>query len=397
MILDQAFPPDIRVENESITLAQNGHDVQILNFTHDKDMGKTDSYHGVKIHRLYKNKRWIKRGRALINTIVDYYTPYWAKQITNFIEKSKIEILHVHDLYMLGAAYKANKRFNLRIIADLHENYVDGLNYYEFANSFPGNIVISKKKWARKEIEWCKKADQIITVIEEAAIRYEQLGICPDKITVVANYVNYDHFLKDPDDPEIISRFQNNFVATYIGGFDYHRGIESVIRAVPAVIRDIPNFILLLVGSGRNIGDLKALSQHLNIADKISFEGFRPSAKIPSYIKSSSVCLIPHLKTTHTDNTIPHKLFHYMLLEKPVIATDCDPIKRILSETHAGTIYKSGNELELTKKLVELYNNQELMIKMGQCGKKAVRTKYQWNFTANNLLKLYRDLEVSVG
>ncbi len=393
MILDHEFPPDIRVENEALTIVENGYTVSILSFAHNKEMKINESYHGVDIQRIYKNKTWVKKGRALINTPFDYYTSYWKKQIIKFIRNNNIHILHVHDLYMLGAAFKANKSFGLKIIADLHENYVEGLKYYAFANTFPGNILISQKNWAKKEIEWCAKADHIITVIDEAVDRYMQLGISREKITVVANYVNGEQFLASQDDPDIFKRFRDKFTASYIGGFDHHRGLFSVIEAIPAVIKKIPNFLLVLVGSGKNLGELKNLAQKLNITDYIAFEGFQPPEKLPSYIKASSVCLIPHLKTVHTDNTIPHKLFHYMLLAKPVIATNCNPLKRILEETHAGLVNTSNNAPDLAEKIVYLNNRPDLMKEMGTNGKNAVFNKYNWDYTADNLIKLYKNLE----
>ena len=393
MILDQAFPPDIRVENEGITLAQKGFSVNILCFTYQKDKIKNELFKGIKIHRIYKNKKWVKRGRALINSKFDYYTPFWAKQIKNFIRENKIDSLHVHDLYLLGAAFKANQTAGLKIIADLHENYVEGLKYYAFANTFPGNILISQKNWAKKETEWCAKADHIITVVDEAVDRYMQLGISREKITAVANYVNSKHFLDAPDDAGIFRRFRDKFTAAYIGGFDNHRGIASVIEAVPAVIKEISNFLLILVGSGKNLNELRNLAHKLNITDHIAFEGFQPPEKLPSYIKASSVCLIPHLKTAHTDNTIPHKLFHYMLLEKPVIATNCNPLERILKETHAGLVYASNSASDLAEKIIYLNKKPDLMEEMGTNGKRAVFEKYNWDNTAGNLIKLYENLE----
>jgi len=390
MILDHEFPPDIRVENEAVTLAENGYNVSILSFVHDKSMKLNDSYNGVNIQRLYKPKNWVKKGRALVNTPFDFYTSYWKKQIRKFIQSNNIDILHVHDLYMLGAAFKANKSIGLKIVADLHENYVDGLSNYQFANTFPGNLVISKRKWAQTEIEWCQKADYLITVIDEAVDRYAALGVSKQKIHVVANYVNIKAFLNVVDDLQIIERFKNNFTATYIGGFDLHRGLESVIKAMPEIVKEIPEFLLVLVGSGKNLGLLKAMAQDLNVSDYIAFEGFQSPGKLPSYIKASSVCLIPHLKTTHTDNTIPHKLFHYMLLEKPVVSTNCNPLRRIIGESGSGKIYASNNASELAKLIISLYKNKDKLTEMGSMGKEAVINRYNWNAAGEKLTELYK-------
>jgi glycosyltransferase involved in cell wall biosynthesis len=401
MILDHKFPPDMRVENKALALVKNGHRVFILSYNFNK-LPSHEKYKGIDIIRITINKKYAKKMRALTNTIFNLYPHYWAKKIIKFVEKNKIEVLHIHDLYMLGAGFIANRRLNLPLIADLHENYVEGLKHYRFANSFPGNILISIPKWERKEVEWCNKANYLITVIEEAVERYKSLGIPEEKITVVANCVNQHEFLSPiklgaEDNSDILQNFKDKFVVTYIGGFDVHRGLESIIRAIPKVLKKCPNLKIALVGKGKNLKALVRLSQNLEVEKYISFEGWQPPSKLPSYIKASDICLIPHLKTVHTDNTIPHKLFHYMLLERPIVATNCNPIERIINESKCGLIYESNDSNELAECIIKLYKDSELREQMGKNGKKAVLEKYNWENTSKNLVELYEEIEKSIN
>jgi glycosyltransferase involved in cell wall biosynthesis len=208
----------------------------------------------------------------------------------------------------------------------------------------------------------------------------------------VANYVNIEKFLKPDDDTKIIDQFKHRFTATYIGGFDLHRGLESVIKALPQIVDKIPQFLLVLVGSGKNLGSLKMLARRLNVGSYISFEGFQSETRLPSYIKASNICLIPHLKTIHTDNTIPHKLFQYMLLKKPVVSTNCNPIRRIVEETQSGKIYESNNPSELSKVVISLYEMKDGVSEMGNKGKNAVLERYNWKLAADNLVQLYKEI-----
>jgi len=127
--------------------------------------------------------------------------------------------------------------------------------------------------------------------------------------------------------------------------------------------------------------------------DYISFEGWQPSYKLPSFIEASDICLIPHLKTKHTDNTIPHKLFQYIFMRKPVIATNCNPIERILKETEAGLVYPSNNEIQLAEKILYLYSNPSLRSEMAEKGHKAIIEKYNWESSSKNLIDLYKKIE----
>lgn len=388
MILDNEFSGDLRVENEVIALQNARHQVFVLclNFGARKNF---EHFYGAEIIRISISKFVKKKLVGLNNTIFNLYPIFWSIRIKKFIVEKKIEVLHVHDLWMLNSVYRSNKKFNLPVVADLHENFVHALNYYRFAKTFPGNILISKKKWKQSELEWTQKADQVITVIEEAVDRYTSIGIQKERITVVPNYLNMENFLSLPLDENTVDKFKESFTVTYVGGFDTHRGLESVIKSIPLIKEKIGNLKLVLVGSGSNYESLRRLAKSLSVEEYISFEGWKSHELLPSYIKGSDLCLIPHLKTEHTDNTIPHKLFQYMFFEKPVIASNCNPLIRIINETNAGLIYDSNNEFDLSEKIISLYNGSHLMKEMGRKGKEAVISKYNWEIAAKELKKIY--------
>ena len=79
-----------------------------------------------------------------------------------------------------------------------------------------------------------------------------------------------------------------------------------------------------------------------------------------------------------------------MSATKPVVASNCNPIKRILDETNAGIVYESGNENDLAERVIELYEKPELQHEMGAKGKDAVIKKYNWNETSKELLNIYK-------
>jgi len=388
MLLDKEFYGDLRVENEVHALSSAGYKVYVYCFTFDGSF-REDDYYGATILHIPVSKKFVYKLRGLTNTILNFYPKYLVTLIKKYIIKHKIDVLHIHDLYLFEVGLKLKKQFgNIILVGDLHENYVEGLKHYKFANTFPGNLLISIKKWERSEIEWCSKFDYLITVIEEAVNRYSSIGISKEKIHVVSNYVNLDTFKVDNLEKSIIEKFKDYKTLTYVGGFDFHRGLESTIKAVQIITKQIKNFKLVLVGSGRNLNDLKLLAEKLNVEKYISFEGWQRHTNLSSYIEASDICLIPHLKTKHTDNTIPHKLFQYMLLNKPVLSSNCNPIDRILNETKAGVVYKSDDHVDLADRAIQLFKESSKLVEYGENGNHAVIAKYNWEETSKNLLDL---------
>jgi len=388
MVLDNEFTGDLRVENEITALQKAGFQVFLLclNFGSKKNY---EEFNGAKIFRIPINLKIKKKLAGLNNTLFNFYPLFWAYHIKRFAKQNKIEILHVHDLWLLNGALKANKELFLPLVADLHENFVAALEQYNYVNVFPNKYLISKKRWAKSEKEWCAKADALITVIDEAVERYVQLGIPEEKIYVVPNYVNLNNFTSGTINNAIVEKYSKYFTLIYTGGFDAHRGLETVIEAGAILKKKIPDLKIVLVGSGSNFKSLKKLARKLNSGNVISFEGWQHVSELPSYIQAAEAGLIPHLKTVHTDNTIPHKLFQYMIFSKPVVASNCNPLKRIVTETNAGKIFESGNPKELAQQVMELYLNPGERKAMGKRGKAAVLSKYNWEKASENLIALY--------
>jgi glycosyltransferase involved in cell wall biosynthesis len=81
-----------------------------------------------------------------------------------------------------------------------------------------------------------------------------------------------------------------------------------------------------------------------------------------------------------------------MIFKKPVIVTDCIPLKRIVEECQCGVVIPSKGHNELANGVMSLYENKEYAKLLGENGRKAVEQKYNWKNAGANLMELYRSL-----
>jgi glycosyltransferase involved in cell wall biosynthesis len=131
----------------------------------------------------------------------------------------------------------------------------------------------------------------------------------------------------------------------------------------------------------------------LQLENAIIFEGWKPQEEIGSYISVSDVCVIPHRKSPQTDNSSPNKLFQYLLFKKPVIASNCNSVEKIILVEKCGVIYQDNLPEELADALKYMFEHPEIRTEMGVTGHQAVVTKYNWESTVTPLLSLYSDLK----
>ena len=293
---------------------------------------------------------------------------------------------------MMGGALAAGRKLGIKVVADLHENWVAALAQYAWSNKLPGRIFVDLKRWDVLETRWTSLSDAVIVVIEEMAERLGRKGVPMPLMRVVPNTVHRSSFDALRGASELPSSKPERFTILYTGGMDRHRGIETAIKAMSSVRETIADAQLVLVGDGAVREELEALVESLGLTGTVHFEGWQPQHLIPGYIDRAHVGLIPHLRNEHTDHTIPHKLFHYMYGRLPVVASNCKPLERIVSETLSGTVYESGDHEALADVLLRLASDEHLLRRAGENGRKAVDHKFNWETTSKALIELYSEL-----
>lgn len=194
MVLDKTFPPDPRVHNEAIELIKSGHEVFLFCLTYGNE--PTSELVGkIKVKRYESNKLEYKLS-ALAYTI-PLYSLSLKKKIIHFLNKYDIEAIHIHDMVVAEAVMLANKKKQLPVVLDLHENRPEIMRFYPHLKKFPQNILISTNKWKQKEEELIKKASKVIVVTQEAKEEvYKRTKIKSDKVIVVPNTVRKSFFEK---------------------------------------------------------------------------------------------------------------------------------------------------------------------------------------------------------
>jgi glycosyltransferase involved in cell wall biosynthesis len=256
--------------------------------------------------------------------------------------------------------------------------------------SFLDPLVFNPDRFARYEKQILPQCKRIIVVVEEAASRLHDIGIPAEKITIVGNTERV-YPLKANDTHEI-SLPESALKLLYVGGFGIHRGLETVIQAMPEVCQHIPSAKFIVVGDGPERYLLEQLTRHHNISHAIRFEGRQPFEKVHHYIMASDICLVPHLANSHTNTTMPHKLFQYMFGKKAVLVSSAKPLARVVEETQCGCVFEAGNPAHFVQKILQMQNIETRMV-MGENGYRAVIDKYNWQKDARRLTNIYNQLD----
>ena len=390
MILDAAFPPDPRVENEAVSLVKSGHQVYLFCLEYG-DEKVSEIINGIQVKR-YKSSKLEYKLSALVYTI-PFYTFLMQKKIDQFITETKIEALHIHDIRIAQAVFNANKKFNLSVVLDLHDNMPEVMKLYPHLQKFPGKYIISPKKWKQKEEEFIKKATKVISVSPEFIETLQmRLPSEKEKFILVPNTIRASFFEEYTVNVSIIEKYKNKFVILYLGDTHVRRGLQTAISSVEKLKDKIPNIKLVIVGKNTTDVVLKQQVEDLKLYDFVDFEGWQNVALFQSYILSSAVCISPLHRNLQHDVAYANKIFQYMSLGKSLLVSDAIAQKRLIERTNSGLVHQEKDVKDFSDKILKLFSDEKLRTQLGENGKNFVRNEFSWEQTSKKLLHLYENL-----
>jgi glycosyltransferase involved in cell wall biosynthesis len=139
-----------------------------------------------------------------------------------------------------------------------------------------------------------------------------------------------------PEDLEQLPRPRVGYIGTIADWIDFPL-IERTARALPEV-----SFVFIgPLDSNRRQRDLSNLPN-------VRWLGRKPYESVPLYVQGCDVCWIPFGAGRITENTNPIKLFEYLSLGKPVVATG---LPEVLPFVAGDVVYAGTNEREIREAL----------------------------------------------
>lgn len=172
----------------------------------------------------------------------------------------------------------------------------------------------------------------------------------------------------------------------YVGGIGRIRGVVEMVRALELV-----DVRLILAGPFEN-ADTEAAVRALPGWAKVDYRGVVSRAQVRRIMAESRAGLIFfHPEPNHVDAQ-PNKMFEYMSAGLPVLASDFPLWRALLADAGAGRCVDPLDPAAIASAISTLLDDPAAARAMGERGREAVATRYQWSFEEVKLRRLYAGL-----
>lgn len=246
--------------------------------------------------------------------------------------------------------------------------------------AFGSDILINSKSWwKRQAIKFqLRQADYIICNGEPLKRKMIELGADPKKIRFI-------YWGQDPEEfkPLKVKKYFPTIIS--LRNLEPVYNIETLIRAVPLVLKEFPKAKFIIAGKGNE--DYKsvliALAEHLGVINNVKFVGWISEDMIVKWLNAITL----YVSTSLSDGDLSQSTQQAMLCEVPVIVTNIE-VNRIAD----GVFFPPKDFKILAKAIIDLLKDKELRQRLGKAGRQVMIKKRNWFKEMKKAENLYQEI-----
>jgi glycosyltransferase involved in cell wall biosynthesis len=173
-------------------------------------------------------------------------------------------------------------------------------------------------------------------------------------------------------------------LAAYAGHLYPWKGADVFVRALALV----PHIRGLIVGGHAGEHDLArvtSLVAELGLSDRVTITGHVPPAEVASHLAGATMLVLPNTPSAISERyTSPLKLFEYLGMGKPIVASRLPSILEVLIDEQTALLVPPGDERALAAALSRLAADAALSHNLGAAAL-ALAPNYTWARRAEHL------------
>jgi glycosyltransferase involved in cell wall biosynthesis len=281
--------------------------------------------------------------------------------------KFKPDLVHAH--YAVGFGYWAMRTaFRPSLLSVWGADVID----------FPSNPF--KRFLIRKVLRSADHLTATSQLLKDTVVKL--LPGSDSKVTVIPFGVNIpDTVATFPDSPPVRLCFIKVHYKKY--------GPDILLKAMAAVVKEIPDIKLSIAGYGEMTEILKQMTRDLQLENNVEFVGFIDNREIYPFIQKHHIMVMP--------SVLDSESFGVAVIEagacrRPVIASRVGGVPEVMRDGETGLLLPPGDVDALAAAIIRLATDRELAVTMGERGFESAKENYDWEKSLDMMAETYHRL-----
>lgn len=307
------------------------------------------------------------------------FDPRIGFHLNHLLRKRSWDILHSH-LPRADAAAAMCK------IVKPKQIWISTLHHpYDNAYSAAWMIPILAPIW--------RLADGVIAVSESVRQwSIQRLGLMPESVYTVLHGIDIESDFAFGKPETALSLTQERFCIGSIGRYEKRKGHETLILAMPQILKWFPHAKLKIAGHDPwGYGEvLKKLIFGLNLEKHVHLVGFKKDMN--RFFSEIDVFALASLS-----EGFGIVVLEAMAAAKPIVVSNISPMKNIIFPGVSGLVAKPKDPKGFADAIISLFQDRDYLQRMGSEGAKRVKTEFSTAKMVKKTLQYYEDILQNKG
>lgn len=251
------------------------------------------------------------------------------------------------------------------------------------------NAPLIEEQQAYRELHDVKKAEtvlrlnagtaDVVACVSEPVLRWVRGRVPAARTVLTPNGVNTDRVQARPPG----RRNPQHLTVAFVGTLKPWHGVPVLLHAVALANEHTAEpslrWVLRIIGDGPGRADLERLAASLGVGAE--FFGAVPPADVPGLLAECDAAAAPYPPVTqgHDDYFSPLKVYEYMAVALPVIASAVGQIPSIIDDGQTGLLIPPGQPEPLADALERLAGDPDLRERLGGQARAVAVARFSWN------------------
>ncbi len=177
-----------------------------------------------------------------------------------------------------------------------------------------------------------------------------------------------------------------------VARLDSHKGIDTVIRALPAVRAAFPAVRYAVAGVGSRGPEFERLAAELGLEDAVKFLGFVADAELPAVYNAADLYVGASRRYDLLAEGFGIALVEASACGLAVVAGDSGGVADAVRDGETGILVDPNDPAAVAAGITRLLADADVRRRMGAAGRRAVETYYNWDRVARDLIQIDAEL-----
>ena len=169
--------------------------------------------------------------------------------------------------------------------------------------------------------------------------------------------------------------------------FGHRKGAKFLFNALPHLEKNIPNYRLVVVGTGwmKQYYDAQI---PLNLRKRVHFAGYASPEDLPRYYKASDLYCSP----ATGNESFGIVLLEAMACGTPIVASDIEGYRAVMAGQETGMLVAARDSSAIAAAIATLAKDPERRRKMGEAGRKRA-AEFSWPSIVDRIEAVYAEAQ----